>query len=208
MLKEATKARPRGRVEEWIVEGRQGSQAALNQLFGVCLAYLRRAAREDLGAALRSRLDAADVVQETLIEAYRDFPQFHGQTEKDLLAWLRQILQNNLASERRRHIATAMRSIRREVYLSATTLDQLASAPCSESESPSRLAQTQEHADTIKHALRQLPEHYRQVLILRNWEELTFSQIGTRLCCSAEAARKLWGRAAKELSFVLRGSVR
>jgi RNA polymerase sigma-70 factor (ECF subfamily) len=190
-------------VEQWIAEGRRGNRSALNQLFGACLPYLRRAARQDLGAALRSRLDASDVVQETLIEAYRDFPQFHGQTEKDLLAWLRQILHNNLASERRRHIATAMRSIRCEVHLTETALDQLADADSSARVCRGGWARAEERSEGLERALGQLPEHYRQVLILRNWEELTFSQVGTRLHCSAEAARKLWGRAVEELAFVL-----
>lgn len=190
-------------VEEWIAEARQGNRIALDQVFTVCLPYLRVAAHQDLDAALRARLDALDVVQETLIEAYRDFPHFHGRSKKDLLAWLRQILHNNLANERRRHIATAMRSIRCEVPLSATALSQLTVAAHKDGESPSEQALARERRATLERALLRLPEHYRQVLLLRTWEELTFAQIGARLCCSAEAARKLWGRAVEELSLVV-----
>ena len=190
-------------VEEWIAEARRGSRAALDHLFGACLPYLQVAAHQDLGAALRPRLDASDVVQETLIEAYRDFPRFQGESKKDLLAWLRQILHNNLANERRRHIGTAMRSVHCEVPLSATALNRLQDVARSDRESPSGQAQARERSEMLQRALRQLPEHYRQVLLLRTWEELTFAQIGVRLLCSAEAARKLWGRAAEELAMVL-----
>jgi RNA polymerase sigma-70 factor (ECF subfamily) len=193
-------------VERWIEEGRQGSRVALNQLFKACLPYLLTAAHQELGVALRSRIDAADVVQETLIEACRDFPCFQGRTEKDLLAWLRQVLRNNLANERRRHLQTAMRDIRCEIPLTEDALDRAGSLACREWESPSERAQARERTEALEQALRQLPEHYRQVLCLRTWEELTFAQVGKRLRCSTEAARKLWGRAAEELATVLGGA--
>ena len=192
-------------VQRWIEEGRRGSRAALNQLFKTCLPYLLTAAHQELGVALQSRLDAADVVQETLIEACHDFPRFQGRTEKDLLAWLRQVLRNNLANERRRHLRTAMRDIRCEVPLTEDALERMRSLTRREWESPSARAQARERTEALERALRQLPEHYRQVLCLRTWEELTFAQVGKRLRCSTEAARKMWDRAAEELATVLGG---
>lgn len=190
-------------VEKWIGEARQGSRAALNHLFRACIPYLLVAAHQDLGAALRSRIDAADVVQETLIEAYRDFRHFQGRSKNELFAWVRQILHNNLANERRRHINTAMRSIHCEVFLSDTALKHLRDSSQSEWESPREHAQARERTEALQRALRKLPEHYHQVLLLRTWKELTYAQIGDRLRCSAEAARKLWRRAAHELASVL-----
>jgi RNA polymerase sigma-70 factor (ECF subfamily) len=190
-------------VENWIADARAGSRVALDHLFAACRPYLLTAARQDLGTALRTRIDAADVVQETLIEACRDFPHFRGRTERDLLAWLRQILHNNLANERRRHMQTAMRSIHCEVSLDEVALDQLRDLARGGG-SPSAQAQAREENEALEQALRRLPEHYRQALILHTWEELTFAQVGEQLHCSAEAARKLWGRAAEELVAVLR----
>jgi len=192
-------------MEQWIVEARRGNRAALDQLFGACLPFLRIAAHQDLDTELRARLDASDVVQETLIEAYQDIPHFRGRTEKDLLAWLRQILHHNLANERRRHITSAMRSIHCEVPLNKSTLNQLRDMAQSEGESPAGQAQARERSEELERTLRRLPERYRQVLLLHSYEELTFAEVGKRLHCSAEAARKLWGRAAKEFAFVLGG---
>lgn len=203
-MREPETSSPSTRVERWIPEARAGSRAALDCLFGLCRPYLLTAARQDLGTALRTRLDAADVVQETLIEACRDFPRFRGRTEKDLLAWLRQILHNNVANERRRHVQTAMRSVHCEVSLDETVLNQLQNAARGDGESPSAQAQAREENEALEQALRRLPEHYRQVLLLHTWEELTFAQVGAQLHCSAEAARKLWGRAAEELGAALR----
>jgi RNA polymerase sigma-70 factor (ECF subfamily) len=190
-------------VEQWIAEARRGSRAALGQLLGACLPYLLVAARQDLRAELRARVDAADVVQDTLIEACRDFAHFRGSTEKDLLAWLGQVLRNNLANEHRRHIEAAMRNIHCEVPLTEAALNCLRDLARSEWDSPSAQAQARERSEALEQALRRLPEHYRQVLLLHTWEELTFAQVGERLRCSAEAARKLWGRAAEELATVL-----
>lgn len=191
-------------AEQWIREARRGSRAALDRLFGAYLPYLLVAAHQDLGTALRSRIDSADVVQDTLIEACRDFASFRGESAKDFLAWLRGILHHNLANERRRHIATAMRSVRCEVRLSETALNQLQDLSHSEWEPPSKQAQVQERSEALERALRQLPEHYRQVLLLHGGEELTYAEVGQRLNCSAEAARKLWRRAAEELVLLLR----
>src|SRR5580704_12939343 len=59
---------------------------------------------------------ASDLVQETFLEAQRDFARFHGTTEVELLAWLRQILVNNVANFTRRYRAQK-REANREVVL-------------------------------------------------------------------------------------------
>jgi DNA-directed RNA polymerase specialized sigma24 family protein len=64
---------------------------------------LRILARTRVEGALRARLDPSDLVRETLLEAYRDFPRFAGGTEKELMAWLRRILVRNLADQVKRH---------------------------------------------------------------------------------------------------------
>lgn len=187
----------------WIAEARNGSRPALNQLFETSFSYLHAVANREFSPALRSRLDPGDVVQDTLLKAWQHFPQFRGETEADLLAWLRQILLRNLANERRRHLRTAMRSTRLEVELSDTALAQRPDCADRESESPRSQALARERQEALAEALRRLPEHYRQVLCLHAQEELTFAQVGERLCCSAEAARKLWRRAAEEFTRLL-----
>jgi RNA polymerase sigma factor (sigma-70 family) len=55
----------------------------------------------------------------------------------------------------------------------------------------------------LEDALQRLPKRYRQVLQLHTQGGMTFAQVGERLQCSAEAARKLWRRAAEKLAWVL-----
>src|SRR5262249_43559834 len=84
---------------------RGGEVTALGQLLELYRNYLRLLARTQVDGALRARLDPSDLVQETLLEAYRDFPRFFGGTENELMAWLRRILVRNLADQLKRHQA-------------------------------------------------------------------------------------------------------
>jgi hypothetical protein len=75
--------------------------------------YLCLLARLQLDPRLRPRLDASDVVQQTLLQAHQALPGFRGQTAAELAAWLRQILSRNLAHAARDH-ARDRRDIGRE----------------------------------------------------------------------------------------------
>lgn len=187
-------------AERWITEARGGSREALDRLLESYSPYLFAHAKHGLCAALRCRLDAGDVVQETLLKGWRYFSQFRGETELEWRAWLRQILRRTLANERREHIQSAVRSIRREVPL----VEASVTSRRDESGSSCRQARTQEQQEWVKDALRRLPTRYRQVLHLHTQAGMTFAQVGVRLHCSAEAARKLWRRAAEKLAQLLR----
>jgi DNA-directed RNA polymerase specialized sigma24 family protein len=60
-------------------------------------------ARALIGQALRVRLDASDLVQETFLKAHHDFASFLGSTEPELTAWLRQIPVRTLAYQAKHH---------------------------------------------------------------------------------------------------------
>jgi RNA polymerase sigma-70 factor (subfamily 1) len=186
-----------------IAEARGGCRSALDRLIGACSPYLLAVANQEFSAALRSRLDPVDVVQDTLMKAWQHFSHFRGETESDLFAWLRQILRRNLASERRKHVQAAVRSIRREVPLAKVASVQLPAFTDSGAEAPDTQAQARERHKALESALRLLPQHYRQALHLHTQAGLTYSQVGERLHCSSEAARKLWERAAEELARLL-----
>src|SRR5215469_14445517 len=75
--------------------------------------YLRLLAEMHLDQRLQAKLDASDVVQQTLLEAHRDIDKFRGQSDEELAAWLRQALVHNLANAAR-DFARAKRDVRRE----------------------------------------------------------------------------------------------
>jgi RNA polymerase sigma-70 factor, ECF subfamily len=78
--------------------------------------YLRLLARAQLNPRLQAKLDASDLVQQTLLEAHRDLGQFRGTSPAEMAAWLRQILARNLANAAR-DLGRGKRDVSREESL-------------------------------------------------------------------------------------------
>src|SRR5262245_35840548 len=93
---------------------RAGDGHALGQLLEMYRSYLALAARLQIHRHLQSKVDAADLVQETFLKAHRGFAQFRGRSEAELVAWLRQILALNVANLVRHYCGTQGRDIRLE----------------------------------------------------------------------------------------------
>jgi RNA polymerase sigma-70 factor (ECF subfamily) len=182
--------------------------SALGQLLALYENYLLLLARLQIGRRLQSKVDAADLVQETFLEAHRHFAQFRGTTEEELVGWLRQILAANLANLVRRYCGTRRRDIRLERELAAE-LDQssrlLDHALVGPGSTPSQQAVRREQAVLLADALRRLPDDYREVLILRHLEELIFPELARRLGRSVGSVEKLWIRGLAELRRSLGG---
>src|SRR2546423_1075372 len=108
---------PRGEATRYLAAARAGSNEALGQALEVCRAYLLRIANDGLDAALRAKGGASDLVQETFLEAQRDFPRFNGTSDAEWKAWLRQLLVHNAANFARRYRGTGKRRADRAVPL-------------------------------------------------------------------------------------------
>ena len=187
-----------------IAAARQGCEAALNRLFTACRSYLLMVANQVLPHELRQKAGASDVVQETLLQVKKNFDRFQGTSERELMAWLRGVLMNNVQEITRRFLKTEMREIQREVSLdqglSGAEGDYLIDNMV---HSPGSQVVATEEAARLSAALARLPAEYRQVIRLRNWEERSFVEIGESLGRSADSARKLWARAIKQLKSEL-----
>ena len=81
--------------------------------------YLRLLARVHIGEHLQAKLDPSDIVQDTLLEAYRKRAQFRGHTDAELAGWLRQLLACTLA-DAVRALGRAKRDVTRERSLEAS----------------------------------------------------------------------------------------
>ncbi len=181
-----------------ILEARGGSREALGQLLDVCQGYLLGVANRELDSALAGKLGASDLVQESLVEAQRGIFAFRGESEAELLAWLRQILKNNLADVHRRYLQTEKRAVIRERPIDGDGSGPIGAEP-EDWDTPSRLVGQQDEERALLQALTRLSEDYREVIQLRNWQLLSFAEIGRKLQRSEDAARKLWARAIEQL---------
>jgi RNA polymerase sigma-70 factor, ECF subfamily len=164
--------------------------------------YLRLLARTSLGTTLQGKADPSDIVQETLLKAHQHFPTFQGRTEAELAGWLRQILARTVTDLVRRYHAAASRDVSRERSLqhildaSSQALGGLIAAARS---SPSAAAQRRELSVVLADALAELPQEYREVIILRSIEERDWDDVAVRMKRSLGSVRMLWTRALKQL---------
>jgi RNA polymerase sigma-70 factor (ECF subfamily) len=193
-------------IQEWLAAARRGNNDALGRLLEACRPYLLQVAHDQLGADLRAKVGASDLVQDTFLEARRDFGGFHGLSEAEMLAWLRRILLNNLGNLTRHYRQTGKRQVRREVDMADVPLEELVEPLTDHGGSPSAQARARERDEALERALAQLSEAQREVIRLRNYERLSFEDVGRRMGRSAEAARKLWGRAIEQLQRLLEPS--
>jgi RNA polymerase sigma-70 factor, ECF subfamily len=191
-----------GEVEQWITAAHCGDAEALGRLLESLRPYLLLLANHELPADLRAKVGASDLVQDTCLEAQRDFAQFRGRTEEELRGWLRQGLLHNLANQARFYRETDKRAVSREVRLSEAAPCDLYPALLYE-ETPSGQAMAHEQDEALRQAVEELPENYRQVIRWRNYERLSFEEIAQRLDRTAGAARKLWLRAVERLQATL-----
>ena len=74
----------------WLPEARAGSHEALGQALEACRAYLLLIANQQIDPHLRAKGGASDLVQETFLEAQRDFTHFQGDGIEQFQAWLRE----------------------------------------------------------------------------------------------------------------------
>ncbi|MFL5244965.1 MAG: RNA polymerase sigma factor [Gemmataceae bacterium] len=190
-------------VEVWLSAARKGQNDSLGLILELARHYLLEIANAELGADLQAKAGASDLVQQTFLEAQRDFGQFHGINEGDLRAWLRQILLNNVASFQRQFRHTEKRQVGKELPLGEAEFHKHVQNGATET--PSETAMAHERHEAVAQALAALPERYRQVLQLRQREGLTFAAIGITMQRSEEAAQKLWVRALEQLEKELRG---
>lgn len=185
---------------------RAGSPEALGQLFEAQRNYLLAVSNGTLPGMLCGKLGASDVVQETFLTAQRRFGEFRGSSIEELRAWLRGVLQFKVAEWTRHYCGTEMRAVSRETQLpgpSGETSSAVVPEPAAEGPTPSQHAARAEDAEALRSALDRLPEQYRQVILWRQWDELPFEEIATRLGKSVDAARMTWWRALERLQSEL-----
>jgi RNA polymerase sigma-70 factor (ECF subfamily) len=185
---------------KWLAQAQAGSREALGHALEACRSYLLLVADRELGSDLKAKGGASDLVQETFIEAQKDFARFQGKSDAELLAWLRCLLQHRLANFARRYRKTRKRGLDREVALPSG--DSSPSGPhnlAGDTPTPSREAMARERVEALERVLARLPADYRQIIALRYQDELSFEEIGRIMARSADAVRKLWWRALGRL---------
>lgn len=164
--------------------------------------YLLFIAEQSLEPALRHKIGASDLVQQTLLNAHQARHRFSGSTHEEYKGWLRRILLRVVLNFRRSVRDTEARRLDREVpLLNAANLP-------SGDDSPSTFVSRQEQQSHLNWAVAQLPVEYQRVLALHFDHDLPHAEIGRQMGGRSEgAARMLLARALEKLREVLVPSV-
>lgn len=184
-----------------ITAARRGDPQAIETLMSECRNYLLLIANEDIDPGIQAKFGASDFVQQTMLAACQNLGQFRGETPEEFRGWLRMILHRDLGRVRRQFFDAAGRDVARERRLD----DSQANVPLisDSANTPGTDVVLREQARYLAEAMDRLPENYRKVIHLRDWEELSFPDIGRQMNISEEAARKLWKRAIARLEEFL-----
>ncbi|RMF40718.1 MAG: sigma-70 family RNA polymerase sigma factor [Planctomycetota bacterium] len=178
----------------------QGDEEAFGLLLDQYRPYLLVIARRSLDPRLRQRLDPADLVQTTFLEAQRDFRAFRGQSIAQLLGWLRNILRHNVSTAHQRHLFTEKRSAGREVTnRSSDSQPGHVDRALAETTSPSQRVIRGEFVDMLLVQLAELPDTQAEALRLRYLESLTLKEIAEAMGKSEVAVAGLLKRGLQTL---------
>ncbi len=186
--------------QQLLESAQQGNAEALGTLLENYRAYLTVLAQRYLDTRLSGRLDPADVVQITFMEAQRDLPSFRGHSIEELLGWLRNILRNNVSSAHQKHLYTQKRSAGREVSNSPTdSRPAITDVAPAETTSPSQRLMRDEAAVYLSNCLEDLPVSQREALRLRYVEGCSLKQMAEKMDKSEMAVAGLLKRGLQAL---------
>ena len=177
-------------------EALAGSDAALDTLYERYGPRLLSFIRLKMGRSLRARLESRDILQATFLKSFQHLDDFKGQDGRALLGWLMRIAEHEIRDRADFH-HRQQRDARREEDLGDR--DDLAAR--------SRSALTRlildERAERLDAALDSLTDAHRQVILLRAFEDLSFSEIAGVLGKSEDACRMQYARAMTALTLAL-----
>ncbi len=182
-------------------EARCGDTQALGELLERCRPAMNAMARQLLSPALAQKIGSSDLVQETCLDAMRDFGAAQVRSITAMEAWLATLLANNLKDWQRKFKSSKKRDLRRErpLFDAESKSGLLAATLASRDSRPDSRILKQESHDLVNLALARLARGYQQVIRWRNYERLSWQEIAERLDRSEDAARMLWKRAMKRL---------
>jgi RNA polymerase sigma-70 factor (ECF subfamily) len=184
-----------------------GDPTALAALLGRHRRRLRRMVDVHMDRRLRGRLDASDVVQEALADAYGKMSSYLQEKPIPFYPWLRQIAWNRLIDLHRRHLKAKKRSVTREARGAGRLPDHsvvsLAAQLLARGTSPSAHALRAELLERTRTALEALPDLDREVLVLRHLERMTPSEIAAVVGATEGAVRVRHLRALRRLRAAL-----
>jgi RNA polymerase sigma-70 factor, ECF subfamily len=190
-------------TRELLVRINGGDRQALETLLAEHRVPLRAFIDFHLDPRIRARVDPSDVVQETQMEVVRRMDDFLRRRPMPFHLWVRKTAYERLLRLRRDHVHRARRSVGREAAWPERSSLLLARGLLDPKPSPSSELQAKELAERVGEAVAELSEADREILLLRDANELPYEEIACLLEIEPAAARKRYGRALIRLQKIL-----
>jgi RNA polymerase sigma-70 factor (ECF subfamily) len=176
---------------------------AFEQLHARYADFLCRIVELRMDTRLRSRIDPSDVVQESLLDIARRLRDYLQRRPMPFRLWLRKTVQERLIKLECQHLAAKRRAVGREVSLPDNSSMMLAQRLQSAGLSPSAQLTQAEIVERVQRALARLHNADREVLLMRDFEGLSNTEIAYLMGLNAEAVSKRHGRALLRLHKLL-----
>jgi RNA polymerase sigma-70 factor (subfamily 1) len=177
---------------------RAGSPEALDDLYARFAGRLLSLIRIRMGPGLRPDVDSRDILQATFLKSFKHLEQFDGSDGRSLMAWLTRIAENEIRDQADRQGRQRRNKAKEE------PLDPVEARVRANVRSAVSQLIVDEETARLEQALAALDETYREVILLRKFEELSFREVAARLGRSEDACRMLLARAMVALTLEMR----
>ena len=178
-----------------------GDKGALNEILERDLPWIHAKVRQRLGHALRGKSESIDFVQDAMLEVLRYGPRFELANRAHFRGLMARIIENVL---RGKHdwFQAQRRQLARERPLGSETivrLDPGGKSVCT----PSLVADRNEREARVRLAVELLEPEDREILILRQWQDLSFKEIADQLGTTENGARMRFNRTLPKVAKVM-----
>ena len=188
----------------------QGDLEATDAILARHRNRLRKLVAIRLDCRIAKRIDASDVVQDTLVKAAKRLKDYSRTRPVAFYPWLRRLAIDRITELHREHIRAQRRSVTRETIrdpeLSDFGRDALISHLASMGGSPSRRIRLREDVELAQKAIDQLSESDREILELRYVEQLTPREAAAVLEITENAFAQRHLRAIRRVREILSAS--
>jgi RNA polymerase sigma-70 factor (ECF subfamily) len=175
-----------------------GDESALNELLARHREAIRAFIAVRLDPGIRARVDPSDVTQNTLDEATRRFADYLRRRPMPFQLWIRKMAREQAIKARKKHRAEC-RDVDREQKQPDDSSFALVDSIVSSGPSPSEDAQARELAERVAKAVAKLAERDREILTLRQIDDLMHKEIALLLDITEDNAKQRYGRALIKL---------
>ncbi len=171
-----------------------GNQEALNALLEKQMPIIRSMVRKRLGQFLHEREESGDMVQEAVFKFLRYAPQIEITNGKLLTALLVRVIESVLLDKHNFYTR----------YKRRTDNDQPLDSQCVlHLDTPSKIVVKKEQSEWVRLGVLFLNDVDREVIALREWEDLSYVDIGKQLELTPNSARMRHDRAMGRLSEIM-----